>query len=142
MQADIISFAYRGFSNSDGQVPYEAGIRRDIAAINSYFKQVIDKEGGPDKVSTLIWGKSFGSCTTITACLHQPKLFGKVILESPLTTFQEFYRMSNFSRCHGRLYASLSSMGWDNPTGIRNIDKPLLIVSGTNDPITPITMAR
>ena len=41
MRSDIIAFAYRGFSHSDGGEPDENGIRLDIEAITDYFEQVV-----------------------------------------------------------------------------------------------------
>ena len=86
MAADIIAFAYRGFSLSDGDVPNETGIRLDTEAISHYFEQVVQREGGAEQVDALLWGKSFGTCTTTVAALSRPHLYEKVILESPLTT--------------------------------------------------------
>mmetsp|Transcript_22112 Transcript_22112/g.29549 ORF Transcript_22112/g.29549 Transcript_22112/m.29549 type:complete len:98 (+) Transcript_22112:309-602(+) len=74
MQADIVAFAYRGFSLSDGDTPYEAGIRIDTEAITHHFQQLVNKEGGLESVEALIWGKSFGCCTAILAALSRPKL--------------------------------------------------------------------
>ena len=41
LKADIVAFAYRGFSLSDGQEPTETGIMTDCNAINDYFSNYI-----------------------------------------------------------------------------------------------------
>ena len=38
LETDIIAFAYRGFSHSDGFDPDEEGIMLDVKAMGTYFE--------------------------------------------------------------------------------------------------------
>ena len=46
LKADIIAFAYRGFSYSDGSNPNEHGIKIDIETITKFFEQFVKNQGG------------------------------------------------------------------------------------------------
>ena len=86
LQTDIVAFAYRGFGLSDGDMPHETGIRKDIEAITHHFQQFVARKGGASKVETLLWAKSFGCCGAIIAHLSRPNLHEQIVLESPFTT--------------------------------------------------------
>ena len=66
MKADVITFAYRGFSHSDGHLPNEDGIMLDIDGITEFYKTYVSRLGD---VETILWGKSFGCATSIVATL-------------------------------------------------------------------------
>ena len=46
LNADLISFSYRGFGDSDGYEPTEEGIMTDCRAIFAYFKQYAEEMKG------------------------------------------------------------------------------------------------
>ena len=110
LRADIIAFAYRGFTDSDGRHHSEEGCLRDIDAISSYFAEqvkTIDSD-----VDVILYGKSYGCAVSLVAALSFPQVYDVIILESPFTSVEAVYRGLN--RCFGPLMACLSTIGWRN----------------------------
>ena len=68
LKADIIAFAYRGFSHSSQAADLsEVAFHHDVDAISSFYNSVIEQEVGPATIETLLWGKSFGCSTALVA---------------------------------------------------------------------------
>ena len=92
LQAEIICFAYRGFSDSDRAKYNEQEIAKDVEAITSYFAKLVKDMGGDERVEALIWGKSFGCATAIQSLGLQPDLYDIAVLESPFTSVPAVFR--------------------------------------------------
>ena len=86
LKSDVISFAYRGFTQSDGARACTRGIAKDIEAISKFFSETVEAESENYQVETILWGKSFGCSTAILAKLAKPELHQILILESPFTS--------------------------------------------------------
>ena len=141
LQADIIVFAYRGFSYSDGVTPRGVdGITRDSEAITAYFAKAIEERGGPRNVEAIMWGKSFGCSTALSSHLKNTSMHETLVLEAPFTNVDDV--LKSLVPCLGRCFACLNRIVWRNDQTIVQVKVPVLIICGTRDPLTPIWMAR
>ena len=48
LQADLICFAYRGYSHSDKAAPNENNIMSDIDAMTRFFAEAVQEKGGTE----------------------------------------------------------------------------------------------
>ena len=139
MKADVVAFAYRGFSHSEGHLPSEDGIMLDIDAITEFYKTYVSRLG---EAETILWGKSFGCATSIVATLSEPELFETIVLESPFTSVAAVYRSFVPYCALGSLLACMSNIGWRNDHRIGDIRAPIFFISGLADPLTPNFMTH
>ena len=114
LKADVITIAYRGFSESDGGTPNEAGIMLDIDAITECFEKIVSSMKSSNQVETILWGKSFGCATSIVSHLKARYLHEKLILESPFTSVKDVFRSYVPCCCFNRIIASLVHIKWAN----------------------------
>ena len=131
----VVAMAYRGSSGSTGK-PTQKGILRD--AINVY-------QALPDLVGTapvILYGESLGTGVAVLMA-DSPELANTppaaMVLEAPYTSIPDVTR-----RIYPKLRPLLFLMKnrWPSLRHIRNLDIPLLILHGTDDPLIPIEMGR
>ncbi len=131
----VVAMAYRGSSGSTGK-PTQKGILLD--AINVY-------QALPDLVGTapvILYGESLGTGVAVLLA-DNPALASTppaaMVLEAPYTSVPDVTR-----RIYPKLKPILFLMKnrWPSLRHIRNLDIPLLILHGTNDPLIPIEMGR
>ncbi len=137
LPVNILLFDYRGYGLSTG-TPTVDGIMTDSDAV---FQFAIDSLG-VDSDRIIFHGHSMGSfVASRTAETHGA---AALILESPITEPQSWGRMMIpwLLRPFIRVRFDDNIAGQSNLDRIRNIDMPLLIITGDDDQITPSRMAR
>jgi len=131
----VVAMAYRGSSGSTGK-PKQKAILKD--AINVYLAL-------PDLVGTapvILYGESLGTGVAVLLA-DSPELANTppaaMVLEAPYTSIPDVTR---------RLYPKLKPIlflmknRWPSIRHIGNLDIPLLVLHGTDDPLIPIIMGR
>ena len=131
----VVAMGYRGSSGSSGK-PSQKGILRD--AVNVYL--ALPDLIGPAPV--ILYGESLGTGVAVLTA-DSPELAATppaaMVLEAPYTSLTDVTR---------RLYPKLKPLlfmmknKWPSLRHIRNLDIPLLILHGTDDPLIPIEMGR
>jgi fermentation-respiration switch protein FrsA (DUF1100 family) len=131
----VVAMAYRGSSGSTGK-PKQKAILKD--AINVY-QALPDLVG---KAPVILYGESLGTGVAVLMA-DSPELASTppaaMVLEAPYTSIPDVTR-----RIYPKLKPLLFLMKnrWPSLRHIRNLDIPLLILHGTNDPLIPIEMGR
>ncbi|AXX98431.1 alpha/beta hydrolase [Profundibacter amoris] len=131
----VVAMAYRGSSGSSGK-PSQKSILRD--AINLY--QSLPNLVGDAPV--VLYGESLGTGVAVLMA-DNPKLANTppaaMVLEAPYTSLPDITR-----RIYPKFKPILFLMKnrWPSLRHIRNLDIPLLVLHGTDDPLIPIEMGR
>lgn len=134
-KCEVIAFALRGFSQSDGKNPTEKGLQIDVMAIAEYINQI---KGEYDEV--ILWGKSFGGATSIYMAVNTDIKFKHIILESAYTSMKEVVK--NYLPCKlGLLFSFHFKGSWVNIDLIDRVNAPILFVTGTKDKLVPKWMS-
>ena len=81
LNANILTFAYRGYSKSEGH-PTEKGIKKDADAIAKFISDNKDI----NKSSVFLLGRSLGGAVSIYIAAKKPDLFSGVVLENTFTS--------------------------------------------------------
>ncbi len=131
----VVAMAYRGSSGSSGK-PSQKAILKD--AINVY-KALPDLAGN---APVILYGESLGTGVAILTA-DSPELKSTppaaIVLESPYTSLTDVTRL---------VYPVLTPLlfiiknKWPSIRHIGNLDIPLLVLHGTDDPLIPIEMGR
>lgn len=128
---------YRGYGRSDGS-PSAETLRKD--ALTVYDSLVAEPSVSPERL--LVWGHSLGSFMA-THVATQREVAG-VVLENPATNVDDW--TSNLIPWYVRLFLGVdidpALADDDNLERVRTLEAPLLVVGGTDDPITDPAMAR
>ena len=122
----IVLAAYRGYSGNTGE-PSEDGLIEDAHAILEAANPT-----GP----VILWGHSLGS--GIAARLASEQRATALILESPYTS------LPDVAAEHYPIFPVhwLLTDRFDTATLVPNINVPVLIFHGTDDPVVPVTFGR
>jgi len=128
---------YRGYGRSDGSPSAEA-IRND--ALTVYDSLVARPGVTPEEV--LVWGHSLGSF--LATYVASERDVGGMVLENPATNVEDW--SSHLFPWYIRLFLGVevdpALKKDDNLKRVRALDVPLLVVGGTEDPVTDPEMAR
>ena len=81
---NIVTFAYRGYSNSEGS-PTEAGLKLDSDAIINFVKN----ENSINKNRVFLLGRSLGGAVALHTVKNHPTLFRGVIVENTFTSLPD-----------------------------------------------------
>ena len=131
----VVAMGYRGSSGSTGK-PSQKGILRD--AINVYL--ALPDLVGPAPV--ILYGESLGTGVAVLAADSSELAAtppAAMVLEAPYTSLADVTR---------RLYPKLKPLlfmmksKWPSIRHIGNLDIPLLVLHGTDDPLIPVEMGR
>jgi pimeloyl-ACP methyl ester carboxylesterase len=134
---DLLVFNYRGYGMNRGEPDIE-GIKRDGLAAYDYL---VRKQNVPPD-SIILQGHSLGSfVATYTA---NQRNSNALILESPITDFEHWTdsALPWFLKPFLRFEPDSALMENSNLTQIKQVNVPVLIVSGKKDFITPPQLAR
>jgi pimeloyl-ACP methyl ester carboxylesterase len=128
---------YRGYGRSDGSPSTEA-VRSDAVAV--YDSLVADPAVNPEEV--VVWGHSMG--TFLATHVARERTVGGVVLENPATNVEDW--SSHLFPWYVRLFLGVdidpALKDDDNLERVRALEVPLLVVGGTDDPVTNPEMAR
>jgi fermentation-respiration switch protein FrsA (DUF1100 family) len=123
---DLLLFDYRGYGKSEGTVSREGTVADTVAAID--FALARD----PDR--TFVFGHSLGGAVSIVAAARRP--VRAIAVESTFPSYREAARAT--SRLLGWLAPWIVSSGLDPIDSVAALaPRPLLVIHGTDDRITP-----
>ncbi len=128
---------YRGYGRSEGS-PSARAVRHDALAV--YDSLVARPEVDPERL--IVWGHSMGSF--LATHVAAERTVGGVVLENPATNVEEW--SSHLFPWYIRLFLGVdidpALKNDDNLKRVRTLEAPLLVVGGTEDPVTNPEMAR
>ncbi len=128
---------YRGYGRSDGAPSTEA-VRSDAVAV--YDSLVADPAVDPEEV--VVWGHSMG--TFLATHVATERTVAGMVLENPATNVEDW--SSHLFPWYVRLFLGVDidpALKEDNNLErVRALEVPLLVVGGTDDPVTDPEMAR
>jgi len=128
---------YRGYGRSNGSPSAEA-LRNDAVAV--YDSLVARPEVTPEQV--VVWGHSLGSF--LATYIASERTVGGMVLENPATNVDDW--SSHLFPWYIRLFLGVdvdpALKKDDNLKRVRSLDVPLLVIGGTEDPVTDPEMAR
>jgi len=134
---DAVLWDYRGYGRSEGTPGVEV-FRQDALAMYEY----VVEERGVDPEHLLVWGHSLGSFLATHVADRRP--VAGVVLENPATNVDDW--VGHLMPWYVRLFLGVdvdpALREDDNLRRIREMDRPLLVVGGAEDPITDPAMAR
>lgn len=126
---NILLFDYRGYGRSSGTATM-SGVVEDTLAAARYHEQI-----HPKHLPTILYGFSLGGAIAAQVIRRYP--FDGLILQSTFTSLPDVAKIA-FPRVPMH---RLSGTGFDTLRAIRDLDVPLLILHGTEDPACPCWMA-
>lgn len=128
---------YRGYGRSEG-TPSAAALRNDALAV--YDSLVARSAVDPERV--IVWGHSMGSFLATHVAAERP--VGAAVLENPATNVEDW--TSHLFPWYLRLFLGVEVDSAlkedDNLMRVRQLDVPLLVIGGEDDPVTDPEMAR
>jgi pimeloyl-ACP methyl ester carboxylesterase len=129
---DLLLFDYRGFGKSEGTVSREGTVADTVAAID--FALARDPE------RTFVFGHSLGGAVSIVAAARRPAVRA-IAVESTFPTYRDAARAT--SRLLGWLAHWFVSSGLDPIDSVTALaPRPLLVIHGTDDRITPLWLGQ
>lgn len=128
---------YRGYGRSGGAPTTEA-VRHDARAV--YDSLVAQPDVDPSRV--IVWGHSMG--TFLATHVAAEREVGAVVLENPATNVEDW--AGHLFPWYIRLFLGVdidpALKEDDNLKRVKSLAMPLLVVGGTEDPVTDPEMAR
>ena len=128
---------YRGYGRSEGS-PSAETLRQDALAVHDSL--VARPSVTPNRL--LVWGHSLGSF--LATYVASQRSVGGVVLENPATNVEDW--TSHLFPWYIRLFLGVdvdpALKEDDNLERIRQLEVPLLVVGGKDDPVTDPEMAR
>lgn len=129
---NLLIFDYRGFGRSAGSVSREGTVRDATAAIDFALAR--------DPRRTVVFGHSLGGAIGLVAAADRPAVRA-IVVESTFPSYRAAARCA--APLIGFLVPLLVSDGFDPVDALPRIPpRPLLVIHGTNDDITPIELGR
>ena len=134
---NVFAFDYRGYGRSSGK-PSVQGLKKDVRAAYAYLTGQLGVS--PDRL--VIHGHSLG--TVFTLWLANQNQAAGVVLESPFTDAKDLTNrlVPTLLKPFVRFDIDEALLEDSNLEQITRLQKPLLIVTGADDPITPKVMAE
>ena len=134
LDADILAFSYRGYSDSDG-VPSENGIKADAHKIMSYVKKNLsEKYLARDGI--FLHGRSLGGAVAAEAFFDEhADMIDGIILENTFTSISDMADIMFPFLAPIKKY--VLKMSWDTDRLVPQITAPLMFVMGKRDEIVP-----
>jgi uncharacterized protein len=128
----VLAIDYRGFGQSDGEVPSEDGVYQDAQAAWDYLKLAY-----PDN-KRFILGHSLGGAVAVDLARRNPDASG-LILEATFTSIPDMVKESKWGFIP---VGFLITQRFDALDKIRDVKVPILLIHGTLDSIVPAQMSR
>jgi alpha-beta hydrolase superfamily lysophospholipase len=130
----VFAIDYRGFGESDGELPSEATVYEDARA---GWKWVVERE--PDASRRYIYGHSLGGAVAVDLAANVSNTAASargLIVESSFTSLPELLSLSGY----GWLPIPISEK-FDSVAKIPKISMPVLIVHGEDDRYVPAQLS-
>jgi fermentation-respiration switch protein FrsA (DUF1100 family) len=133
LKVNVVTFAYRGYSDSEGH-PTETGLKLDADAIVDY----VNNEPMINKQTVFIQGRSLGGAVALYTAAKYPHMFRGVIVENTFTSMSDmvdvvFFFMKHFKGLILRNY-------WTSIDLVGRITNPMLFITGNEDELVPFKM--
>jgi alpha-beta hydrolase superfamily lysophospholipase len=134
---NLLVFDYRGYGRNSGE-PSVNGLKMDGVAAFNFL--VNEKSIPPEQI--VLHGHSMGSF--MAAYLAAEKTTGGLVLESPITTIEDLTDLLVpwFAKPLVKFDIDSELKENNNLEWVDTYAKPLLIISGDNDKVTPFSMAE
>jgi len=137
LPVNVLMVDYRGYGKSEGTPSVDA-LKQDAGQALAYLEEA----QGIAPASVIVHGHSLGSFVALH--LAEGQDLRGVVLENPVTNVQDWSR--NLIPWFLRLFVSLdfseALRAENNTTRIQSLERPLLIVAGAEDEVTPLSMAE
>lgn len=137
LNANVISFDYRGFGRSDsnGKPHSLIELESDTLALYDYVRKMV-----PGKL--VVHGHSFGSF--VAARLASQRAVDAIVLEATGTTALAYSEnmVPWFAKPFVKINLDQELMSIDNRAALRSYTGPVLVINGANDVQTPAPTAR
>ena len=135
---DVISVAYRGYSNSSGQ-PSEGGLKLDGAAVMRYVHEEL-AEHYTERGGVFVIGRSLGGAVAASAVstLPEPWLdqIDGLILENTFTSIEDM--VDSMFSVLGYLKSYVLTNHWRTIELVKSITLPILYITCRHDEIVPM----
>lgn len=135
--ANAFLWDYRGYGRSEGS-PSAKAVRHDALAV--YDSLVARADVDPSRI--IVWGHSMGSF--LASHVATERAVGAVVLENPITTAEDM--AGHLFPWYIRLFLGVEVAPVlkkdDNLERVKQLEVPLLMVGGEDDPVTNPEMAR
>jgi fermentation-respiration switch protein FrsA (DUF1100 family) len=127
---NVLAIDYRGFGQSDGELPCETDIKADARAA---WAELVRREGRP--AQRYIYGHSLGAAVAIDLAANEEGVAG-VIAESGFTSLADVVAERHLP------LGPLMTQRFDALSQAPRIRAPVLFVHGTADSVVPATMTQ
>ena len=132
--ANLLIIDYRGYGTSSPISPSESTLNEDALAALSY----LERGRHIPEEAIFAFGRSIGSGPATALATHSE--IAGLILESPFTNVREAAAAVWFTRLVP--VGLILKSNFDNQAKIASVRAPILVISGTEDTLTPPWMAR
>ncbi|WP_233501509.1 alpha/beta hydrolase [Acaryochloris thomasi] len=131
----VLLVDYRGYGDSDGDLPSEANLYQDSQAAWHYLTQV--RRILPEQI--VIHGESMGGAVAIDLATQQPQAAG-LIVQSSFTSMSA--AIKQFEWLNLLPIDLLLTQRFDSIAKVRSLQMPVLYLHGTADQIVPAFMSE
>ncbi len=134
--ADVFTYDYRGYGESDGE-PSVAAMKADAIAV---YDHLTGRGFAPDRI--VLFGQSLGSFVALWVASQRPS--AAVVLETPVTRAEDLlgHLTPWWTRPLLRFDVADALRAEDNLARIASMDRPLLVFAGAEDRVAHPDMAR
>lgn len=134
---NVVAMSYRGSSGSTGK-PAQADITSDAQLVYAKLGSLLP---GTEHSDVILYGESLGAAVSIAllSSLPRDERPSGVILEAPFTSIPDMARA--MTEVPDNLIQRITNK-WDSLGSASALTRPLLILHGTRDSVTPIKMGR
>jgi uncharacterized protein len=126
---------YRGYGDSDGDLPSEASLYQDSQAAWRYLTQV--RGFLPEQI--VVYGESMGGAVAIDLVTKQPRAAG-LIVQSSFTSMSA--AIKHFDWLNLLPIDLLLTQRFNSITKVRSLQMPVLYLHGSADQIVPASMSQ
>ena len=129
-ETNILIVGYRGYGHSEG-TPTEEGLKLDATAVLdwAYMNKQIDKS------KIFIFGRSLGGAVALYLATQRKESIQGLILENTFTSVPDM--VDHIFPVVSALKGVVLRINWNSLDLIKNIDLPMLFISGRIDQIVP-----
>ncbi len=135
MGFSVLAIDYRGFGQSPGDLPTEAGVYEDAQRGWEHLRQLV-----PYASQRMIYGHSLGGAIAIELASRYRDMDG-VIVESSFTSIRDMARVQAKAARWLPVGAILNHR-FDSIAKVSKLDTPILFLHGTSDEVVPHRMSE
>jgi uncharacterized protein len=133
MGFSVLAIDYRGFGQSDGELPSEAAAYTDAQAAWEHLRSL-----EPDPRRRFLYGHSLGGAIAIELATRNDDIAG-LIVESTFTSIRDMASAMGYGALP---LGVMLTQHFDSLAKIANVKVPIMLVHGTGDRFVPHTMSE